>query len=129
MFEYSGLRIIHVGCVAASYLLFVTRGVWMMSASPRLQQRWVKVVPHVIDTLLLASAVALSVMLREYPVTHQWLTAKVVGLLIYIVLGTIALKRGRTLGVRIAAWVAAQAVFFYIVLVAITHSAQPWTGM
>ena len=59
-------------------------------------------------------------MLRQYPFASGWLTAKVTGLVVYVVLGTIALKRGRTLRVRVAAWIAAQLVFLYIVSVAIT---------
>ena len=128
MIDYPSLKIIHVGCVAASYLLFVTRGVWMMRESQFLQQRWVRIVPHVIDTVLLASAIALTVILREYPLTHGWLTAKVSGLIVYIGLGTAALKRGRTSRGRIAAWIAAQLVFIYIVAVAFTRNPMPWIG-
>lgn len=113
-------------CVAASYALFCVRGVWMMHGSALLQRAWVRVVPHVVDTVLLASAVALAVMSRQYPLVNGWLTAKVAGLLIYIGLGTVALRRGKTRRARIVAWVAAQAVFFYIVAVALTRQPLPW---
>ena len=126
--DYVSLKITHVSCVALSYALFVVRGMWMMRGSGLLQRRWVKIVPHVIDTVLLASAIALAVMLRQYPVVHGWLTAKVVGLLFYIGLGMVALRRGRTRGIRIAAWLAAQAVFFYIVVVALTRNPLPFGG-
>ena len=129
MIDFQGLRFVHIGCVAVSYLLFVTRGVWMMRESQFLQQRWVRIVPHMIDTVLLASAIALTVILREYPLTHGWLTAKVSGLIAYIGLGTYALKRGRTRRRRIAAWIAAQLVFFYIIAVALTRNSLPWTGI
>ena len=79
----------------------------------------------------LASAIALAVVIENYPGTHAWLSAKVVGLLLYIVLGSIALKRGRTRAVRIAAFFAALGVFAYIVAVALTKSpAGPlaWIG-
>jgi len=124
--DYASLKIVHVGCVAASYALFVVRGIWMMRESSHLQHRWVRIVPHLVDTLLLASAVALAVMSHQYPLANGWLTAKVAGLLIYIGLGTVALKRGKTRRVRITAWLAAQAVFFYIVAVAITRQPLPW---
>jgi len=124
--DYASLKIVHVGCVAASYALFVVRGIWMMRESSHLQHRWVRIVPHLVDTLLLASAVALAVMSHQYPLANGWLTAKVAGLLIYIGLGTVALKRGRTRRVRVTAWLAAQAVFFYIVAVAITRQPLPW---
>jgi uncharacterized membrane protein SirB2 len=126
--DYASLKITHVSCAGISYLMFVVRGVWMMRASPLLQQFWVRVVPHVIDTVLLASAVALAVIGHQYPFAQGWLTAKVAGLLIYIGLGTVALKHGKTRRARVAAWLAAQAVFFYIVAVAVTRRPLPWPG-
>ena len=121
-------RLMHVCCVFASYALFFLRGVWMMRGSAVLQRRWVRIVPHIVDTLLLASAVALATMTRQYPFTAPWLTAKLMALLVYIVLGMIALKHGRTRCTRIAAWIAAQGVFFYIVAVALTRRPWPWPG-
>jgi uncharacterized membrane protein SirB2 len=122
--DYPTIKIIHIASVAASYSLFWLRGVWMMRDPLRLQAKWVNVVPHAIDTVLLASAIALAVLLRQYPLQAPWLTAKVSGLLAYIVLGTVALKRGRSRGMRVAAWIAAHAVFIYIVSVAVTK--RPW---
>ena len=121
--SYLLLKSIHISAVILSGTLFFTRGLWMLSGSPRLQQTWVKVVPHIIDTVLLASAIALTLHIQQYPFTHDWLTAKVLGLLLYIVLGMIALKRGRSRRVRLLAWLAALAVFLYIVAVAVTHDA------
>jgi len=121
--SYLLLKSIHISAVILSGTLFFTRGLWMLSGSPRLQQTWVKVVPHIIDTVLLASAIALTLRIQQYPFTHHWLTAKVLGLLLYIALGMIALKRGRSRRVRLLAWLAALAVFLYIVAVAVTHDA------
>ena len=126
--DYISLKVAHVSCVAISYALFVVRGVWMMRGSALLQRRWVRIVPHAVDTVLLASAIALAIMLHQYPLANGWLTAKVAGLLVYIGLGMIALKRGKTRRTRIAAWLVAQAVFFYIVAVAITRSPLPFGG-
>jgi uncharacterized membrane protein SirB2 len=123
--DYVTLKAIHFAAVVLSYSLFVIRGVWMIAQSPKLQQRWVRIAPHVVDTVLLVSAVALSISIRQYPFVNNWLTAKVIGLIVYIGLGTIALKRGRTRGLRIAAWLAAQIVFIYIVIVAMTHDPVP----
>ncbi len=119
---YAVLKALHVGCAAASIAFFCVRGAWMLAAPERLRRNWVRVLPHVVDTVLLASAIALAVMLRNYPLTHGWLTAKVVGLFAYIALGTIALKRGRTRGIRIAAFAGAIVTFAYIVSVAVTKS-------
>ncbi|MCL4801423.1 MAG: SirB2 family protein [Burkholderiales bacterium] len=128
MSYYFALKNLHVATVALSYLLFFVRGVWMLADSPRLAQRWVKVVPHVNDTILLAAAIWLTTVIQQYPGTHGWLTAKVAGLIAYILIGTVAIKRGRTKRVRLAAWIAAQAVFFYIVAVALTRDVLPVRG-
>jgi uncharacterized membrane protein SirB2 len=87
-----------------------------------LERRWVRVLPHVVDTVLLASAIALVVMLKQYPLVEPWLTAKVAGLVLYIALGMVALRHGTTRRIRTGAWFAAQAVFLYIVAVALTRS-------
>ena len=119
---YPALKGLHVSCAAISIVLFTLRGVWRMTTPERLARRWVRVVPHVVDTVLLASAIALAWMLRSAPIADGWLTAKVAGLVVYIALGTIALKRGRTAGVRAAAFAGALATFAYIVSVAVTKS-------
>ena len=126
--EFAVLKVIHVTTAAVSYTLFVVRGIWVINDSPRLQQRWVRIVPHVNDTLLLAAAIWMAILIHQYPGTNAWLTAKVAGLLAYIVLGMVALKRGRTRRARIAAWITAQAVFFYIVAVALTGNPLPFGG-
>jgi uncharacterized membrane protein SirB2 len=98
----------------------------MMRESPRLQARWVRIVPHINDSLLLASGISLAVLTRQYPLVNGWLSAKLFALILYIVLGTIALKRGQTRGQRIAAWIAALLVFGYMVAVAITRDPFPF---
>ena len=123
---YSLLTTAHVACVAVSGAGFALRGMWMMQRSPLLAHRWVRVAPHVVDTALLASAVALSLTIEQYPLTHGWLTAKAFGLVAYILLGSIALKRGRTLRIRTLAFCGALLAFAYIVAAAITKSAVPY---
>jgi uncharacterized membrane protein SirB2 len=125
---YAAIKGIHMLSVTLSYLLFFVRGIWMIQQSPLLQQRWVRIVPHVIDTILLASALTMAAMIWSALPDHAWLVTKIIGVVIYIGLGTVALKRGRTLSMRIAAWGAAQAVFFYIAGVAITRSPLLWLG-
>lgn len=120
------LKHLHLTCVALSYSLFFLRGIWMLRDSSLLQQRWVKIAPHMVDTLLLASAIALAWQLGISPLAAPWLGAKIVALLFYIVIGAYALKRGRTKRIRLIAWLAAQLVFFYIVSVAVTHDPAPW---
>lgn len=120
--SYTLLKLVHVSSVIVSYLLFLTRGIWMVRASVRLQQRWVKIMPHVIDTVLLTSAVMLAILIKQNPLEDSWLTAKVTGLLFYIGLGMIALRFGKGRALKVGAWIMAQLVFFYIVLVALTKN-------
>jgi uncharacterized membrane protein SirB2 len=105
---------------------FALRGVWMLRSPHLLQLRWVKTVPHVVDTALLGSAVYLSYVSTRVPFVFPWLTAKVLALMVYILLGSVALKRGKTLGIRTTAYVAALLVFGYIVAVALTKNPLPW---
>lgn len=119
---YGILKHLHLTTVILSFCLFIMRGIWMMAESPHLQARWVRIVPHVIDAILLASAIGLTLTLHQYPFAQGWLTAKVLGLIAYIILGSIALKRGSTLAIRIAAFIGSLTVFGYIVSVALTHS-------
>jgi uncharacterized membrane protein SirB2 len=120
---------IHITCVASSYALFFLRGVWLIQGSPKLRQRWVKIVPHVMDTLLLVSAITLAIGIQQYPGVDAWLTAKVAGLFFYIGFGMMAFRFGKTMRARISAWVAAQLVFFYIVAVALTHNQLPFFAL
>ena len=123
--SYVALKMIHVTCVVLSYLLFTLRGVWMTQSSDLLQRRWVRIIPHVIDTVLLTSAIGLAVTLHQSPMKDPWLGAKVAGLVLYIGLGMIALKHGKTHKIKVSALIAAHIVFFYIVLVALTKSPLP----
>ena len=123
---YLALKNLHLATIAITLALFLLRGFWMMANSPRLQARWVRIVPHINDTVLLASGIGLAVLIQQYPLVHAWLTAKFFALIAYIVLGTIALKRGKTRGQRIAAWITALLVFGYMAAVAVAHDPLPF---
>lgn len=120
MSAFLWLKLTHVASVVLSGTGFIARGVLMLRGSPLLQARFVRVAPHVVDTVLLASAVWLAWLMRLSPL-DGWIAAKLLGLVAYVVLGTIALKRGRTRRVRAVAFAAALATFAYIVTVAVTH--------
>ena len=122
--SYLALKYTHVTCVIISGCGFFLRGIWMLNDSPWLSRRSVKIAPHIVDTMLLASAIGLALILEQYPFVDGWLTAKVLGLLAYIGFGMVALRRGRTRGLRTAAWLAALASFLFIVSVALTRDAQ-----
>jgi uncharacterized membrane protein SirB2 len=119
------LKQAHVVFALLSLSGFVLRGYWMMGEAAALQRRWVKIVPHVVDTLLLLSGIALIVSLGLYPTQQPWLAAKLVALLLYIVLGAVALRRGKTYKVRVGAFFGALVVFAYITAAAFTHQPLP----
>jgi uncharacterized membrane protein SirB2 len=118
---YAAVKQLHVAAVALSGALFFLRGVWMIADSPRLKARWVRVAPHVNDTVLLVAGVYLAAVMGLQP----WIVAKLVALVVYILVGMVAITRGPTKQIRVVAWVAAMGVFLYIVAVAVRKSPLP----
>lgn len=125
MLSYTLVKTIHVSAVATTFCLFSLRGYWMVTGSGLLQRRWVRILPHIVDSILLASALLLAWMIQQYPFQAPWLTAKVIGLLAYIGFGTLALKRGRTRRIRFICLALGLITFFYIVSVALTKAVVP----
>ena len=118
---YLLLRNVHIGCAGLTIALFVLRGALMLAESPRLNGPLLRYLPHVVDTVLLTTALMLTTVICQYPFSTGWLTVKVVVLVAYVVLGSIALKRGRTRAVRVTAFVAALATIGFLVTVARAH--------
>lgn len=123
MAAYTTLKFLHLSLALVSISGFVLRWAWMKSGSALLQHRLTRIVPHVVDTLFLASGIWLTLIIHQYPLVHAWLTAKTIGLLAYIVLGSLALKRARTPAGRTVALLAALLVFAWIATVARSKSA------
>ena len=122
---YAALKTVHVLAVALTGAGLVIR--FVLSARGRLPQRgWVRVAPHVVDSVLLASALALAWVGGFNPLTVPWLEAKLSGLVVYIVAGTVALKAGRTPGIRTAGFAVALLAYSYIVSVALTKQPLGW---
>lgn len=118
---YLAVKHLHITCVVLSAAGFFLRGVLMLRDSPLLTRRWLKIVPHVNDTVLLVAALTLVVLTEQYPFVESWVTAKIFGLIAYIILGSVALKAGRTRAQRTAGWLGALAVFGWVVSVALTR--------
>jgi uncharacterized membrane protein SirB2 len=118
---YLALRHVHIACAIVSVALFVLRGGLMIAESRWLQILPLRVLPHIIDTVLLTTALMLTTVVHQYPFVQGWLTVKVVLLVVYILLGSIAIKRGRTRPIRIAAFVAALATVGFLFTVARAH--------
>ncbi len=118
--NYLAIKQLHITCAILSGSFFLVRGVWMMTDPPLLTRRWVKTVPHMIDSILLLSALTLAFWSGQYPFVQPWLTAKVGALVCYIMLGSVALKYGKQKPVRLACLIIAVAVFGYIIGTALT---------
>lgn len=126
MADYLLVKHLHIATAAVSIAFFLLRAVWMLTESPLLQRRWVRVLPHLNDSLLLVFALIMVVQSRQYPFAAPWLTAKVLALLVYIVTGAMALRYARTPAARRRWLVLALASVAYIVAVALTRDALPW---
>lgn len=122
------LKSLHVTCVALSLSGFGLRGFWMLRGSPLLRRRIVRTLPHVVDTALLASGVALVVRLGFNPLHQHWLLAKILALPLYVVFGALALREGRSRRLRALFLVLALLVAAYIVAAAVTHDPLPLRG-
>ena len=120
MTPFEWLKWTHISCAFLSITGFTLRGYWKLTANPRLERRSAKILPHCIDTLLLGSALGMLVIWQTSPLAFDWLVAKLLALLAYIVLGMIALRFGRQVGTRVAAYLLALLSAGYIVSVAYT---------
>lgn len=118
---YPQVKWVHVAMVIASGSLFALRGAGMLMGSTIGMAAPVRYLSYAIDTTLLTAALMLATMLYQYPFVHGWLTAKVLLLVIYIVLGSFALKRGATIKTRALFFVAALIVYGMIATVAMTR--------
>jgi uncharacterized membrane protein SirB2 len=118
---YLAVKYVHVISVVLSLTGFFLRGILMMRDSPLLGARWIRVVPHINDTVLLVAALSLAAMSGQYPFVVGWVTAKVLGVIAYIILGALALREASTRRMRIICWFASLAVFGWIASVALTR--------
>ena len=104
---YTLVKHLHLTAVALSIVLFILRFIWLSRQSALMQQKWVRVVPHIIDTVLLASAVTLCVLIAQYPFVHAWITEKVIAVVLYILMGFWTLKWARTSMTRFVGFIGA----------------------
>ncbi len=117
---YMMAKHLHLTAVGLSILFFVFRFIWSQFDASSLSKKWVKILPHVIDTVLLASAIWLCILLSQYPFVNAWLTFKVIGVVLYIVFGLFALKKAKTTLGKWGFFVAALGVLMATAMVAVT---------
>jgi len=123
---YPQIKFAHVLCVILSGSLFALRGLMMLSGSRFTNHAALRYLSYAIDTTLLTAALMLVTILHQYPFVQAWLTMKVLLLVVYIVLGVFALRRGRTRRVRVTCYFAALFVYAYIIGVALAHDPRGW---
>ena len=118
--DYATVKLIHQSAVTLSFAGFLARGIGMLRDAKWIRHRVAKTLPHLVDTVLIASAIWLAWTLRLTPSNAPWIGAKIGGLIAYIVIGMVALRFGRTKTIRASAWILAMLTFAWIVSVAIT---------
>lgn len=120
------LKYAHLGFAVATISSFVVRGFWMMTGSEKLARRITRIAPHIVDALFLVTGIAMVYQLSLPVLQSPWLLAKFVGLIAYVVLGAVALRRGKTIQIRLIAFVGALSAFAYIVGAALSKSPASW---
>ena len=120
--DYLTVKLVHQTAVVLSIAGFFLRGAAALADAPWVRSRAARTLPHVVDSLLLLSALTLAWMLRLTPGNAPWLLAKIAGLVVYVGLGVVALRPGPPRAVRAAAWGAALATVGWIVSVAVTKN-------
>ena len=123
---YLTVKLVHISFAILSIAGFALRGFWMFRLSTNLDGAVVRIAPHVVDSVFLITGIWLLVLLQLNVAEQSWLIAKFVALILYIVLGVIALRRGRTMQIRTAAFAAALATYLYIAGAALNKSPASW---
>ena len=118
---YPEIRLVHIAAVFASGGLFLLRGLVLFAGGSWTMAAPVRYLSYTIDTVLLTAALMLMTLLEQYPFVHSWLTVKVLLLIVYIALGFVAFWKAHTLAVRVGCWLAALAIYAYIITVARAH--------
>jgi len=126
---YQQIKFAHVLCVILSGSLFALRGMMMLAGSRLANHAALRYLSYAIDSALLTAALMLITILHQYPFVQVWLTVKVLLLVVYIVLGVFALRRGRTRRIRAICYLAALVVFASIIGVALAHNPLGWLTM
>ncbi len=122
--DYQHLKLSHVSLVVLSYVFFCYRGLLALGGNYHPSRFFHRLI-HTVDTLLLICGVSLAMMLSLNPLVISWLGAKIIALFLYVVIASLAIRLGKSFRVRLLAFVFSQAIFSYMVIVAITKSAWP----
>lgn len=120
---YTLFKHLHLTAIGLSVLLFLFRFVLLTLQSPMLQKKWLKILPHIVDTLLLVSAISLMVLIQQYPFVDAWVTEKLLGLVMYIFMVTLALKPSNNKFIRFVGLIGAISWIAFAGMVAVSKQA------
>lgn len=120
--SYLLVKHVHITLAVISISFFCVRFFWAINNASQLNHKWVKILPHFVDTFLLGCGLYLLFTLKAWPSEHAWLAVKLVALIVYILLGTFAIKRGKTKEVKVLTGALAILVYLYMLNVAISHN-------
>lgn len=114
------LKYLHIICVAAAFALFFVRGLWLMQSYPESQEKWVRLLPHGVDGLLLLSGVAVLAMLpKGWP--GDWLTVKLALIVVYAALALYLFRRAQALASKLVLWLLGMLLFLFLTTIAVLH--------
>lgn len=120
---YTMVKHLHLTVIGLSVILFLLRFVLMSLQSPMLQKKWLKILPHIVDTLLIVSAITLTILIQQYPFVDAWVTEKLLGLIMYVFMVTLALKKTNTQFVRFVGLIGAVSWIAFAGMVAVSKQA------
>mgnify|MGYP003528914358 FL=1 len=123
---YLPIKTVHIVSVLASGGLFALRGLLLLNGRAWAMSAPMRYLSYSIDTVLLTAALMLATLLPSGVFANGWLTVKLVLLVVYVVLGSFALKRGRSLKTRWLCFIAALGVYAFMLSVARTHQPLGW---
>jgi uncharacterized membrane protein SirB2 len=123
---YLALKLAHITAAILTISGFALRGFWMLTDSANLDRRIVKIAPHIVDSVFLLSGIGLIWILRLPVMSQPWLMAKLIALVFYVLLGTVALRRGKPKRTRTIALLLAILTFAYIAGAAMNKSVGSW---
>lgn len=122
------IKTVHIATVLLSLVLFVGRGSWIYLLRKQLTARWIRILPHVNDSILLVSGITLAVQTGQSPLLHNWLAVKIACLLVYILLGMLAMKWFRATRTGLFTWLAAIIVYLFMLSVALNRNSAGFFG-
>jgi uncharacterized membrane protein SirB2 len=118
---YPEIKLVHVTAAITSGSLFLLRGIAANWGGSWAMARPVRYLSYSIDIVLLSAGLLLLTILPSAVYSNGWLALKLALLVVYIGLGMLALKRGRTANIRRGCFLAAIAVYLCVFLIARTH--------